>query len=347
MNASIAAPHPLARPVAEADTPHVAILDGWRGISILLVLAAHMLPLSPKALKLNEAVGMVGMSLFFTLSGFLITKALLKDSSVLPFLIKRLFRIVPLAWGFVLLVVATQASSWQTVAANLLFFANNHKPYLFFAGHLWSLSLEMQFYMFVALIVAIGGRRAIMALPFLAAAVTLYRAVNGITAGVHTFDRIDEILAGAILAIAIGRGWRPSESWCRPWVWALLLACNLIGSLPYMQHHFPLLAYLRPYLAAGAVGLSIFAPDSAVTRYMSSAPLRYVAQISFALYVLHPLSYKGWLGSGDTMERYLKRPLCFLLSFAAAHLSTFHFERPLNRFGHRLASQVRRGRADP
>ncbi|UZW56593.1 acyltransferase [Sphingobium sp. JS3065] len=340
-------PQPAARPEPEADTPHIAILDGWRGISILLVLATHMLSLGPKSLRLNEAFGMVGMSLFFTLSGFLITKALLKDPSVVPFLIKRVFRILPLAWTFILLVVATQTSSWPVIAANLLFFANNHKPYLFYAGHLWSLSLEMQFYMFVALLVGIGGRRAIMLLPALAVAVTLSRVVRGITAGVHTFDRMDEILAGAILAIVVARGWRPPESWCRPWVWGLLLVCNLIGSQPNVRDHFPLLAYLRPYLAAGAVGLSIFARDNVVTRHMSSAPLRYVAQISFALYVLHQLTYRGWLGSGDTVERYLKRPLSFLLAFAAAHLSTFYFERPLNRFGHRLASRFKRERADP
>ena len=51
-------------------------LDGLRAISILLVLAAHMLPLGPKILGLNFTAGAMGMSLFFALSGFLIASAL-------------------------------------------------------------------------------------------------------------------------------------------------------------------------------------------------------------------------------------------------------------------------------
>ena len=74
------------------------VLDGWRGISILLVLAAHLLPLGPKAWALNETAGPMGMALFFTLSGFLITRFLLKHASIPDFLIRRTFRIVPLAW---------------------------------------------------------------------------------------------------------------------------------------------------------------------------------------------------------------------------------------------------------
>ena len=55
-------------------------LDGLRAISILLVLACHMLPLGPKVLQLNEAAGAMGMSLFFALSGFLIVSGLIYNA---------------------------------------------------------------------------------------------------------------------------------------------------------------------------------------------------------------------------------------------------------------------------
>ena len=61
-------------------------------------MAGHWLPLGPKAWELNGAVAASGMALFFTLSGFLITQLLLRDDRVGPFLIRRLFRILPLAW---------------------------------------------------------------------------------------------------------------------------------------------------------------------------------------------------------------------------------------------------------
>ena len=67
----------------------LAVLDSWRGISILLVLATHLLPLSPKSWRFNEMAGPMGMALFFTLSGFLITRFLLHHDSVVDFLTRR------------------------------------------------------------------------------------------------------------------------------------------------------------------------------------------------------------------------------------------------------------------
>src|ERR1700682_3044087 len=80
------------------------VLDGLRAISILLVLACHLLPLGPKALRLNETAGAMGMSLFFALSGFLITSGLLRNSSIHEFLVRRLARILPLAYAYTLVV---------------------------------------------------------------------------------------------------------------------------------------------------------------------------------------------------------------------------------------------------
>ena len=57
------------------------VLDGLRAISILLVLAAHMVPVGPSVLGLNYTVGAMGMSLFFALSGFLDSR---QGSSTIP-----------------------------------------------------------------------------------------------------------------------------------------------------------------------------------------------------------------------------------------------------------------------
>ena len=78
--------------------PRLEVLDGWRGISILCVLAAHLLPMGPKVLQMNAMFGLLGMSLFFTLSGFLITSFLLKDPPVSDFLVRRFFRILPVSY---------------------------------------------------------------------------------------------------------------------------------------------------------------------------------------------------------------------------------------------------------
>ncbi|MGK6321945.1 hypothetical protein ACMGDM_02540 [Sphingomonas sp. DT-51] len=96
------------------------------------------------------------------------------------------------------------------------------------------------------------------------------------------------------------------------------------------------LMYLRPYLAAAAIGCSIYAAPAWLERLFGSAPARYVAEVSYAVYVFHAMFAATWLGSGDTLIRYAKRPLLFAATFAAAHLSTFRFERPMIECGKRV-----------
>lgn len=52
----------------------------------------------PEELAIQRDGGPDGLALFFTLSGFLITRFLLTHDSIRDFIIRRFFRIVPLAW---------------------------------------------------------------------------------------------------------------------------------------------------------------------------------------------------------------------------------------------------------
>src|SRR6185369_8976299 len=136
---------------------HFPVLDGWRGISIACVLAGHMLPLGPKVLALNGAVATAGMSLFFFLSGFLIVSILSRNDNVLSFLVRRVCRVVPLAWAFLIVLLFFGGASFEIWKANLFFYANlpfasvpdgNGAPLYLLGlnGHFWSLCVEMQFY---------------------------------------------------------------------------------------------------------------------------------------------------------------------------------------------------------
>ena len=344
----------VARPLQEVVHPapagrgsHLVALDGWRGLSILCVLAGHMLPLGPAVLGGNTAIAAVGLALFFTLSGFLITTTLLRDDAVVPFIIKRLFRILPLAWLYVVVVLGGLGAPWSVILANLLFYANASEATLAYAPHFWSLSLEMQFYAFVAVLVAIGGRRALWLLPVLALTVTGYRVLHHVTFGVQTLDRIDEIMAGATLALAIHHGWRAPARAAPTAVILGLVALLALGMTDPVTAHFPYICYARPYLAASIVGLSLGLERGWLARLLAGRLLGYIARISYALYVLHPLSYAGWMGSGDVVVRYTKRIGSFLLAFGGAHLSTFYFEQPLTRLGHRIAQGAERRKPAP
>lgn len=320
---------------ASPSMPRFPVLDGWRGISILIVLAAHLLPLGPSSWFLNHAVGLLGMSLFFTLSGFLITLSLIYRPLVKPFLIRRLCRILPLAWLFLMVALPLGGAELGDYWSHFLFFANSPGVELTtWTEHFWSLCLEMQFYLLIALLFGWLGRASFGLLPVMAFAVTGTRIAHGVTDAIVTFYRLDEILAGACLALLL-RYWGQQPGGLKavlpqkalPGLMAglaglLLLSCHGLGGP---------LQYLRPYAAAALVGTTILASameigPGRVERFLTQRWLGYVGKVSYAVYVLHPLATYGWLGAGDGLVKYAKRPLVFAVTFALAHLSTFYYE---------------------
>ena len=319
---------------------HLGVLDGWRGISILLVLAAHLLPLGPKLWKLNDTAGPMGMALFFTLSGFLITRLLLGHMTIPDFLIRRLCRIVPLAWLTMLVSFALAGTPPEQWLPNFLFYANLPPIRLAdVAGHFWSLCVEMQFYMAIALVVGFAGTRGLLLLPLLCIAVTANRVIAGAHVDIVTWYRVDEILAGGVLALAYGGrlGQRIPQWIARTPLW-LALVVFAVASHPGSGA----MNYLRPYAAAAVVGTTLWAPTPRVAAVLCGPALRYIASISFALYVFHGLLVSTWLGTGDRLAKYAKRPLLIAATFALAHVSTFHFERYWIDWGKRMSKWNRR-----
>jgi peptidoglycan/LPS O-acetylase OafA/YrhL len=328
--------------------PRFPALDGWRGISILLVLAGHLFPLGPKYLEMNAAIAALGMAIFFTLSGFLITTTLLHRPNVVEFLIRRLCRIIPLAWVFTIVALTLMRAPFATYMAQLFFYANLPPFWLTdYTGHLWSLCVEMQFYLAIATVCLIFGRRGLWCIPLVCLIVTAHRIQTHTLISIVTSVRADEILAGGVLALVCNTQklpWiRRFLTWVHPLAllpFAIVASNGLCGSVDY----------LRPYLVASMVGSTLFHKESAgVARYLRVQWLVYVAAISYALYVLHPVVDWGWLGSGSKIEKYAKRVPALALVFGLAHLSTFYFEhfwiRTGKRWINRLSGRTQSGAA--
>jgi peptidoglycan/LPS O-acetylase OafA/YrhL len=347
-----ASPRPAAKAAPERSK-RIPVLDGWRATSILLVIGAHLLPLGPKVLQINDTAGAMGMALFFTLSGFLIVQFLAGGAPLGLFVMKRLARIIPLSWAAMLILLLWDSYDATTVARNFLFIANLPPVTLLQGGeHLWSLCVEMQFYMTVSAICLLLGRRGLYLVPVLALSVTAARVIAGEYISIVTYHRVDEILAGGTVALAYS-GWLGDriENGLRHlpvWPFALaLLVCSHPDAGP--------LQYLRPYAAASLVGASLTGAPAFLERILVSRPMAYVAEVSYALYVIHGMLSHSWLGSGEGWDKYIKRPLLFGVTFALAHLSTRYFEQPITRrvrdFGKRRQaareSRSLAGRAEP
>ena len=317
---------------ADHSIVYVPALDGVRALSIILVILTHTAPLGPSEWRLNSMAGPMGMSLFFCLSGFLIVSILNHNPNVTPFLIKRMLRIVPAVILYLCLLVVLFGIPWQMFAANMLFVSN-----YWFVGlsntiaptsHLWSLAVEMHFYVAIALATLMLGRRSLWLVPPAALIVTGLRIDAGAYVNIQTHLRVDEILSGGILAlIAIHAGDRIRPLLTGVWRPALLLtgltALWMLSSHPAGGA----LNYARPYLAASVVGVVLFSRLPGLHALLEGRIAAYVARISYALYIYHPLMIFGWMNAGSDWVRYLvKRPVSYALTWAAAHASTYWWE---------------------
>ena len=85
------------------------------------------------------------------------------------------------------------------------------------------------------------------------------------------------------------------------------------------------------------VGSSLFATQTYWYHpWLKGRILFYIASISYAVYVIHVGLAHTWLGEGETLEKYLKRPLLLAVTFALAHLSTFYYEKYWINLGKKL-----------
>jgi peptidoglycan/LPS O-acetylase OafA/YrhL len=307
-----------------SSTERLSVLDGLRAISILLVLAAHMLPLGPKVLELNHAAGAMGMSLFFALSGFLITSVLIHNADICEFMVKRLARIVPLAYAYALIVFTIvfydpNAMLW-TFTFLLNYFPQHMNKY---NEHFWSLCVELQFYFAIAITILVAGKKGLWIVWPACLAVTGLRISEGAYTHIQTHLRVDEILAGACVATLYKQSWAGRAQFPNASIGLAALSWFVTAS-PY----FGPAQYLRPYATALVLAAVLRLGKTRVADFLASRAMRYIAAVSYALYVVHPLTVQGWWNQGTIFERYvLKRPISFAMTFAAAHISTFYWER--------------------
>jgi peptidoglycan/LPS O-acetylase OafA/YrhL len=175
--------------------------------------------------------------------------------------------------------------------------------------------------LFAAALSLVFGRKGVYMLPLLAGVVTLLRVFAGEPISIVTWYRVDEILAGASLVILYRKARLPKLP-ILPLL-ALFVVCSHPAS-GAMQ-------YMRPYAAALLVGSTLITMPPLLNRFLTCRPMGYVAEISYALYVIHGLLAATWLGSGDRIEKYAKRPLLIGSTFLLAHLSTRYLEQPIMR----------------
>jgi peptidoglycan/LPS O-acetylase OafA/YrhL len=315
---------------------HVPALDGWRGLAILLVIfhnASYVVDrdgtLASSLYHTAGETGWVGVSIFFVLSGFLIT-GILVDTLGRPgyfrdFYIRRTLRIFPLYYAtlivaFLLVPLFVQGSNWAGLVERdqwwfWLYLSNWHIPADYGIpgfGHFWSLAVEEQFYLVWPALLFLTGRRLF---PWVAVAVVSAAPVlrwwllhEGLSASApygFTIARMDGLAVGALLAMAVrDRRWLE-----RLYRINLPLSLALIGGIlgmAVLEAGFPprtpaslilgqsLVSVLTASLMVWTLG-GASRGERWLAAAMETGWLRELGKYSYALYVFHlPIHLLLW-----------------------------------------------------
>lgn len=301
-------------------------LDGIRALAVLAIMAYHQ-PFS------SFPGGFIAVTMFFTLSGFLITGLLVDDLGgerldLRRFYVRRACRLLPAAYvaiaGVVLVwwvrglrlgrgdVVSSvlYVQNWNLAVADRSYAELFSEPSPL--EHLWTLAIEEQFYVFWPLMLLAGwrlarGRRGVV-LTMVAGVAVLSFALAPQRDGsdpwtyFNTFSRAGEFLIGAALAVAV-RALGPRHSLWRTvghlgWPalagWGLLVGTVDLGA----SASFPG-ATLAAALACALVIVGCLSRSS-LRRVLGIAPLAVIGRASYSLYLVHwpvfLLIPHGWRG---------------------------------------------------
>jgi peptidoglycan/LPS O-acetylase OafA/YrhL len=211
-----------AEPPADSRIP---LLDGVRAVAICLVLLGHSIT-SPDRQVLSSLTGTFGVSVFFVLSGYLITRTMLDDERIHGrlrlgnFYRRRALRIFPALYAFLIALAGLSLAGAITSPDTETWFASvaylrNVTGSGWMTGHLWSLALEEQFYLFWPVLFILARRYRLQCIVAAVVAFTVWRAIwvyghHGVPIVITNLGglywrpdlRLDTFLIGGAFAIA-------------------------------------------------------------------------------------------------------------------------------------------------
>jgi peptidoglycan/LPS O-acetylase OafA/YrhL len=339
-----------------AEGKRIPSLDGCRALAISLVLCWHLE--FSRLGRFNDIGfdwGTLGVLIFFVISGFLITTLMQREMeqrksiSLTNFYIRRGFRIVPplaffLAGVSLLKAFGLASASWRSILFSFSFLRNYRPGPYRILHHLWSLSIEEQFY---------------LAWPLLFASLSR-RAARNLLVGVVIICPIIRVIELRLVGSGGPPRW-PTESFADGLAWGCLLAmtqgelrksglyCRFMKSSWTLALPFIVLAatYSRiPWLYEGVGKSVLFATvavtldvvmnrfDSAAGRILNAGPLVAIGKISYSLYLWQQV----FLIVRSGTEPYAWFPLNLALAVLLSVISFYLVEQPAVRIGRRIVA---------
>lgn len=324
-----------------------------RALSILLVLVSH-------AWLGHIVPGGLGVTVFFFISGFIITRLMLGEwqrngrIDVRAFYVRRFFRLTPALVVYVVCCLVAMSVVGARIrgvelAAVFFYFANFYEIFVGFGvgeplyplGITWSLAVEEHYYFVYPLLfilLAAHTRRFLLVLVMACVFALCWRIYLDVIVGLNplqadriykgTDTRYDSILYGAIFAVLLERVPKAQALLARPGVFVgglVLLLLTLVIRHPVFQET---VRYSLQGVAIMAMTYVAVFRAGWVQRVLSSAPLVYIGRISYSLYLYHWLVLglvNLYLGEQPYLVRFI---VLVVVSIVASDLSYRFVEMP-------------------
>ena len=330
-------------------------LDGLRAIAVMLVLLTH-------ANFQLGANGILGVDIFFALSGFLITTLLMEEYRKYgkihfgAFYIRRTFRLFPalylllifvLCYLFIYPVDAEKKYSILTEIWSSALYVNNISWTWgwgkdgFLLGHTWSLANEEQYYLvwpFVLLLIFYSKKNRIVLylLATIVMLVLLWRLTSNVNQ-VFSYLWADSIFIGSFFAF-----FRYEFYGVRVNQWILLFFLGLILFVGI----FPVKWYMNIYQTGGRSFIGIITgilivgilqiKNGFLVKFLSNQIIVFIGKISYSLYVWHVPIFRLFKWH-STWPPHISFILKFVITFLMASVSYYLLEKKLTKVGRRLS----------
>jgi peptidoglycan/LPS O-acetylase OafA/YrhL len=348
-------------------------LDGWRAVSIVMVLMYHAqftvgFPEIPLVFKWIFD-GDLGVRFFFVISGFLITWLMLRESettgtvNLRHFYIRRCFRILPVYFGFLIVLfclqqLTTYIQSGTAWVGNLTF-TTNYVTIPWTARHLWSLSVEEQFYVLwpVIFVFCAAGSSfrngiRILAVPFVAAPIIRLIAfkhyypdwLSLIFCHYSFFRYFDSLAVGCGIAFLIFHRFELVRRLLTAYPRIAPLVAVTFLFLPHLLARLPIPGRL---IAAGghsmqALGFafllvhSVFYSEAKCYRWLNWKWVSHIGVLSYSIYIWQQIFSTKPGEFGLTEAWWLSFPGWIGITLIVAHASYYLIEKPFLKLSRRF-----------
>ena len=341
--------------VKAANSGHMPSLDGLRAISIALVLLGH-LDRTRGFARVSLGIGdyaHLGVVVFFVISGFLITRLLVSEYtkngnvSLKLFYARRALRLFPASYaylacvsflGLARIVHVDSRSLWHAVTYTV-----NYMPGVAWAvGHLWSLSVEEQFYLlWPCAFVALGPRRTSWAAAGVILLGPIARSVGWLLLrgtpyrDLNMFPMVADSLAMGCL-LAKSRSWLDGQGWYLR-LFAPAYSIALLALILTINHYmvYKLISVFGTSVMSASLAIlihrSVYCSRDWLGQVLNWRPIAFVGVLSYSLYLWQQLFLNRY--STAWVNAF---PQNLVFAVAASLTSYLVLERPLLKLRYRL-----------